>query len=135
MPTEPAPLTPSPGEPTPPAPGLTPVPAPPKTTGTSAEQSGILTVWVPYDAKVTVNGLETRSVGSRRQFVSYGLKPGLSYKYVVCAQAEVVREGENGKKEKKLETSTQEVMLTAGAIKAVAFGFNASPEEQLAATR
>ena len=52
----------------------------------------MLTVWVPYDAKVTVNGLETHSTGSRRQFVSFGLKPGLSYKYVVKAQ--VVREGQ-----------------------------------------
>ncbi len=63
----------------------------PKTSATSADTSGILTVWVPYDAKVTINGLETRSTGSRREFVSYGLKPGLSYKYVVHAQ--VVREG------------------------------------------
>jgi len=60
---------------------------PPKTTSdTSAEQSVVLTVWVPYDAKVTVNGMETRSTGSRRQFVSYGLQQGLSYKYVVRAK-------------------------------------------------
>ena len=64
---------------------------PPKTSAISAEESGVLTVWVPYDAKVTVNGLETKSTGSRRQFVSYGLKPGFSYKYVV--RAEVVRNG------------------------------------------
>ncbi len=75
----------------------------------------MLTVWVPYDAKVTVNGLETRSTGSRRQFVSFGLKPGLSYKYVVRAQ--VVRNGQSRWK-------TQTVMLTAGQITAVAFGFN-----------
>ena len=64
----------------------------PRPARTSADESGVLTVWVPYDAKVTVNGLETRSTGSRRQFVSYGLKPGFSYKYEV--QAEVVRNGQ-----------------------------------------
>ena len=74
-----------------------------------------LTVWVPYGAKVTVNGLETRSTGSRRQFVSYGLKPGFSYKYVV--RAEVVRNGQ-------MQEDTRTVTLTAGQITAVAFGFN-----------
>ena len=64
----------------------------PKTSGTSADESGILTVWVPNDAKVSVNGLATKSTGSRRQFVSFGLKSGLSYKYVVRAQ--VVRNGQ-----------------------------------------
>ena len=100
-------------------------PAPPsKTSATSAENSGVLTVWVPYDAKVTVNGLETKSTGSRRQFVSYGLKPGLSYKYVV--KAEVVRNGQTVE-------DTRTVSLTAGQISAVAFGFNTTPAEQVAA--
>jgi uncharacterized protein (TIGR03000 family) len=109
-----------------PAPAAPPMPggdfAPP-TTGMSADASGVLTVWVPYDAKVTVNGLETRSTGSRRQFVSYGLQPGLSYKYVVRAQ--IVRDGQ-------LQEDTRMVTLTAGQVTAVAFGFNTSAE-QLAA--
>jgi uncharacterized protein (TIGR03000 family) len=58
--------------------------------GASIEQtrgdSGLLTVWVPYDAKVTINGMPTTSTGSRRQFVSYGLKPGYEYSYEVKAQ-------------------------------------------------
>jgi uncharacterized protein (TIGR03000 family) len=45
----------------------------------------LLTVWVPYDAKVTINGMPTKSTGSRRQFVSYGLKPGYTYTYDVTA--------------------------------------------------
>lgn len=116
----------SPGMETGPAPAVpsTPVPppayTPPKTGATSADESGVLTVWVPYDAKVTVNGLATKSTGSRRQFVSYGLKPGLSYKYVVKAQ--VVRDG-------RIVEDTQTVILTAGQVTAVAFGFNASPEQ------
>ncbi len=90
----------------------------------SAEESGVLTVWVPYDAKVTVNGLATKSTGSRRQFVSYGLKAGLSYKYVVKAQ--VVRDG-------KTVEDTQTAVLTAGQVTAVAFGFNTT--EQVAANQ
>ena len=70
---------------------------------------------MPYDAKVTINGLETRSTGSRREFVSYGLKSGLSYKYVVNAQ--VVRNGQ-------MLEDTRTVTLTAGQMTAVAFGFN-----------
>jgi uncharacterized protein (TIGR03000 family) len=112
MPTEPAPMAPAPTE-----------PAPPKTTGTDAENSGVLTVWVPYDAKVTVNGLETRSSGSRRQFVSFGLKPGLTYKYVVKAQ--IVREGQ-------VVEDTRTITLTAGQITAVAFGFNTEAGAQVA---
>lgn len=111
-----------------PAPGVpaAPEPTPPKTTGITAEDSGILTVWVPYDAKVTVNGLETKSVGSKRQFISYGLKAGLTYKYVV--KAEIVRNGQ-------VVENTRTVSLTAGQISAVAFGFNTTPAEQVAATR
>jgi uncharacterized protein (TIGR03000 family) len=109
-----------PANPTPPAPPITPG----KTGATSADASGVLTVWVPYDAKVTVNGLVTKSTGSRRQFVSFGLKPGLSYKYVV--KAEVIREG-------KTVEDTQTTVLTAGQVTAVAFGFNQT--EQVAANK
>ena len=111
----------TPTSPAPSAPSASPVL--PKTSATSADASGILTVWVPYNAKVTINGRETRSTGSRREFVSYGLTPGLSYKYVV--HAEVVRNGQT------LE-DTQTVTLTAGQIEAVAFGFNTAPTEQVA---
>ena len=92
----------------------------PKTSGTSADESGILTVWVPYDAKVSINGLQTTSAGSRRQFVSYGLKPGLTYKYVVKAQ--IVRNGQT-------QEDSRTVMLTAGQVTAVAFGFNVTAQQ------
>jgi uncharacterized protein (TIGR03000 family) len=108
-------------------PGATPtVPAEPTSTSNpTSETSGVVTVWVPYDAKVTINGLATRSAGSRRQFVSYGLKPGFSYKYDI--HAEVVRDG-------KLMEDTHSVTLTAGQNTAVAFGFNTNPAESVAAT-
>jgi uncharacterized protein (TIGR03000 family) len=102
-------------------PGL--LPTDPKTSST-IDDSGVLTVWVPDDAKVTVNGRETPSTGSRRQFISYGLKAGFSYKYVV--RAEVVRNGQP-------QTDTREVTLTAGERTTVAFGFNATSSQQVAA--
>ena len=46
-----------------------------------------------------------RSTGSRRQFVSFGLKPGFSYKYEI--HAEVVSNG-------KLVEDNRTVTLTAG---------------------
>jgi uncharacterized protein (TIGR03000 family) len=118
--TEPAPIA-------PPAGGALPGPTPPTKTGwMSSGTSGVLTVSVPYDAKVTVNGRLTKSTGSRRQFVSYGLQPGLSYKYVV--KAEVVREGQTVE-------DTRTISLTAGGMEAVAFGFNLTPPEQVAAAK
>jgi uncharacterized protein (TIGR03000 family) len=85
--------------------------------------SGQLTVWVPYDAKVIVNGLETRSTGSKRQFVSFGLKPGFNYKYEV--RARVIRDG-------VAVEETKVVTLTAGGRDSVAFGFNPKPKEEVA---
>lgn len=86
----------------------------------------MVTVWVPYDAKVSVNGLATHSTGSRRQFVSYGLKPGFSYKYEI--RAEVVRDG-------KTQEDARTVVLTAGMNTAVAFGFNTNPVETVASAQ
>jgi uncharacterized protein (TIGR03000 family) len=97
---------------------------PGKSTSGTPETSGILTVWVPYDAKVTINGRATKSTGSRRQFVSYELKEGFSYKYEVTA--EVVRDG-------KIIEDTKTAILTAGVNTSVAFGFNTLPAEGLAA--
>jgi uncharacterized protein (TIGR03000 family) len=83
------------------------------------ENSGTLTIWVPAEAKVTINGFATKSSGSKRQYVSFGLVPGSSYKYVV--KAELVRDGQ-------LLEECQTVTLVAGQRGAVAFGFNRGPE-------
>jgi uncharacterized protein (TIGR03000 family) len=77
--------------------------------------SGVLTVWVPIEAKVTINGMLTKSTGSKRSFVSYGLKPGYTYTYKV--KAEIVREG-------KIITDEKMVSITAGDRGGAAFGFN-----------
>ena len=86
--------------------------------------SGLLTVWVPAKAKVFINGKETTTQGSRRRYVSHGLKPGLTYKYVV--RAELARNGMLAVEEKTVE-------LTAGSSEGVAFGFNRVPSNQVAA--
>ncbi len=98
----PAPVPATPASPAPAAPGIpgaaipdVPLVPPVPGKGASLEpadgESGLLTVWAPYDAKVTINGLLTKSTGSKRHFVSYGLRPGYSYKYEV--KAEIVHEG------------------------------------------
>jgi uncharacterized protein (TIGR03000 family) len=51
----------------------------------SEGDSATLTVEVPKDAVVTVNGHSTKSVGGVRQFMSRGLKDGHVYTYVVKA--------------------------------------------------
>jgi uncharacterized protein (TIGR03000 family) len=100
------------------------MPSEPTTSAPTPGTSGVVTVWAPYDAKITINGLATRSTGSRRQFVSFGLKPGYSYKYEI--RAEVLRDG-------KMLEDTRTVTLTAGQNTAVAFGFTNNPTEGLAA--
>ncbi len=131
-----APAAPTPPLSTPAAPALpsTSTPATPEGGlpipgghGASLEETGadgcLLTVWVPYEAKVSINGMATKSVGSRRQFVSYGLKPGFTYTYEVVAK--LVREG-------KELTESKTISLTAGGRDGVAFGFNVIPEGQTA---
>ncbi len=129
---EPTPPAPEPKTPSPPPPGL-PGPASTRLHNTSLEtyvgeptrsDSGLLTVYVPFDAKVLINGMETKATGSRRQYVSYGLAPGYRYKYEVRAQ--IVRDG-------KLVEEVKTVYLTAGAKEGLAFGFNPQAAEGLAA--
>jgi uncharacterized protein (TIGR03000 family) len=102
--------------PAPAAPGGTAPSLPPKpTTGTARADAGTLTIWVPEDAKVYVNGQLTTSTGARRQYVSYGLQAGLNYNYDV--RAEVVRDG-------KVIEETRSVTLTAGGREGLAFSFD-----------
>ncbi len=54
--------------------------------------AALLSVVVPQDAQVYVNGMLTKTPGTQRQFVSYGLLPGYSYTYEV--RAVVTRQGQ-----------------------------------------
>jgi len=95
------------------------------TSGRSSarEDGGVLSISVPAQAKVIINGLVTKSTGAHRQYASYGLKPGFVYKYEIRAQ--IVRDG-------RLIEDTSTVHLAAGAHKGVAFRFDPKPEEAVA---
>lgn len=133
-PTQPSQVqpAPSPAELPSPTPGASPFsePAPTPNRGVnptsyvvpSRDGSGLITVYVPAEAKVFVNGRQTKSNGTRREYVSYGLQDGLQYRYTILAQVE--RDG-------KLYEETREVILTAGAKKGVAFSFQ-FPSEAIA---
>ena len=87
------------------------------------DNSGVVTIYVPQDAKVFVNGKETSQTGSRRVFASFGLEKGYEYDYTITAV--VVRD-----KERIEETKT--VTLQAGDNRGVAFAFerlNIVPDE------
>ena len=76
------------------------------------DNSMMLTVEVPVDAKVYVNGYLTSSTGAVRRFVSRGLDRNSSYTYEV--RAEVVRDGET-------QSEVKSVKVGAGQITDVAF--------------
>lgn len=88
--------------------------------------AGQITIWVPSDARVTINGYRTSSTGERRVYVSHGLRPGLTYKYEI--QAEVIRNG-------RAVQQTRTVYLTAGSVSQLAFVLEGTPEVQLATAR
>lgn len=116
LPTQgPTPAPPPPREPSTPTPAIPPAPAAEPavkpTTSILAPDSALLTVIVPADAKVFVNGYETKSQGERRQYVSHGLQAGSSYNYQVRVVAS--RDG------KPVEES-RTVTLTAGQRSSVA---------------
>ncbi len=91
-------------------------PAAPATEQTSTSSEATLTVNVPSDARVFVNGSKTTSVGSERSYVSRGLQAGFNYTYEV--RAEVERDG-------KIVEETKTVSLQAGRAAHVAFSLNA----------
>src|SRR5690606_38346397 len=86
-------------------------------------ESGMLVVDVPADATVFVNGKQTTSTGSHRQFVSHGLNSGQTYSYDV--RVEYTVDGET-------KVESKQVSLTAGDTQKLAFG-NAPTEAQTAA--
>jgi len=95
----------------------------PSSQTSSRADSGLLTIHVPHDAEVRINGHLTTSQGSHREYVSYGLEPGYRYKYEI--EAQVVRDGQ-------VVHDTRTVYLTAGSTEAVAFGFNRIPASDVA---
>lgn len=80
--------------------------------------AGVLTLIVPEDAVVRINGRETDTPGAVRQYVSYGLQAGYAYDYEV--HVSTVRNG-------KLQEETRQVTLTAGGEQKVAFSETIEP--------
>lgn len=74
----------------------------------------IFNIWAPNQAKVYVNGYQTKSVGSKRIFASMNLKPGLKYQYVIDAVVE---------KDGKSYAEQKNVIVSAGAVETVSFAF------------
>ncbi len=129
-PAAPTPPTPSPSNPVPQAPMTPPAgtpnePAVPKPATGAALHSGdgTISILVPEDAVVTINGYTTKSTGRVRKYVSQDLKPGLVYPFSI--RVDVVRDG-------RAVSETQQVKLTRGALEAVVFDFAPKAVEGLA---
>jgi uncharacterized protein (TIGR03000 family) len=122
-----APATPTPATPTPavpPAEGEQGLPTPAQQTSVEAA-SALLSVQVPADARVRVNGIPTRSTGELRRYVSRDLAPGFRYTYEVTAEVE-----RNGQP----VTQTKTVHLRAGEEIALAFDLSAGSAVETALT-
>lgn len=113
-----APASAIPAPPPPPAPGKTSVYAP------ASEINATLTISVPADAKVTINGVETKSLGSTRLYELSGLRAGYGCKCEV--KAVIVRDG-------RPVEATRIVTVIAGQRADVAIDFRSNPTEGLAA--
>ncbi len=107
--------------PLPPAPGDTPKPT---AEGRLPANATLFTVVVPEDAQVYVNGTLTKTPGTQRQFISYGLQPGYTYTYEV--RALVTRNGQP-------LSDVQFVRVRVGEERTLAFDFGARPGTVLAA--
>lgn len=77
-----------------------------------SDDTAILTVAVPADARVFVNDEATQSEGPVRQYISQGLREGYSYTYVV--RVEQMVDGEK-------ITDVKEVRLRAGSTERLVF--------------
>ncbi len=88
-------------------------------------QGALLTVDVPNNAKVLVNGISTRSTGDHRRYVSRNLTPGFDYTYEVKAQVMV---------DGKPVTQTKTVRLRAGQQAKLAFDMNTATRVETALT-
>ena len=111
----------------------TPAPAPAPAAGTpndpanasdasvieSPSSIGTITLQIPADATVVINGLKTTARGTERVYKSYNLKPGYAYDYEVHIQLD--RNGE-------LLEEVRNVRLTAGAGETLAVDFRPRAE-------
>lgn len=95
---------------------------------------GLLSLRVPAEARVFINGLQTRSAGTRRQYISSGLAEGKLYPYTVRvlipSSADPLSRTST---ERQWETRTKTVYLRAG--QQVSLDFSAQTTEPIVAAR
>lgn len=94
--------------------------------GARPSNSGKLTVQVPADATVFINGHRASKTGTHREYISLNLLPGETYNFVV--RAEVVRDG-------RLLADTKLVVLRAGQTESLALDLSSDCETQVASRR
>ncbi len=95
-----------------------PIPSAPTSTTQRDSRKGTLVLSVPENAKVVVNGVETRTTGSLRRYVSHGLKPGQAYRYQVKTLVE-----KNG----EVVEESREAILRAGEVTRLAMAADQAP--------
>lgn len=100
-------------------------PATPEQTTSMLRGGALLTVQVPDNARILVNGIPTRSQGDLRRYISRNLTPGFDYTYEVKAEAMV-----NGVP----VTETKTVQLRAGQQAQLAFDFQTPSAVETALT-
>ncbi len=115
-------------------------PASPKKTASpstsdekSRGQSGMLSIHVPAAAKVYINGRETRTTGTHREYVSFGLQEGKIYPYTI--RALVLASSSDGQADsqgRRWVWITKTAYLRAGEQARVTFSENLDLERQLA---
>ncbi len=89
--------------------------APQPQAGAVPPTEGTISILVPEDAQVVINGYVTKSTGRVRRYVSQNLKPGLVYPFNI--QVNVVRDG-------RTLTDSRQVKLVGGTLEAVVFNFD-----------
>lgn len=99
----------------------------------SRGHSGLLSIDVPAAAKVYINGRETRTTGSRREYVSFGLQEGKIYPYTIRALVLASdSEGQADSSGRRWVWITKTAYLRAGERVGVTFSDNLDLERQLA---
>ena len=96
--------------------------ATPSSAADPAAGSAKLTVLVPENAVVFINGKPTKSTGAYREYISLGLERGRTYTYHVCAQ--VIRDGKTIK-------DVREVVLFSGNSKGMVLDFSGRKNVEL----
>jgi uncharacterized protein (TIGR03000 family) len=92
------------------------------TTGLVPADAALLSVEVPADAKIFVNGAKTSATGAVRQFLSRGLADGKQYEFTV--RMIIDRDGQSSEQ-------TKVVSLAAGGRASLSFSDNAAPKTSL----